>query len=92
MVDEKAAICGLPGQKPRATTDSCLIVTLRSMEAPKGRVWVVTYTVITRCHRGLREYPVKGSQGPLGTAYTPGYLFVVYNNLTIGRLNTCMMM
>ena len=38
-----------------------------------------------------REYPVKGSQGPLGTAYTPGYLFVVYNILTIGKLNTCMM-
>ena len=85
-VGGKAAICGLPGQKPRATKDSCLIVTERSMEAPKGRVWV-PYTA----HRGLREYTVVGSEGPPGTACTPGYLFVVYYILTIGRSNTSMM-
>ena len=63
----------IPGQKPRATTDSCLIVTQRSL---------------IRHHWGLREYPVMGAEGPPGTACTPGYLFVVYYILTIGRSNT----
>ena len=84
-VGGKAAICGLSGQKPRATKDSCLIVTERSMEAPKGRGPL--HGVIG--DSGSTQ--LWDRKAPLGQHEPQAIFFVVYYILTIGRSNTSMM-